>query len=1746
MVLSNFDALRRASENGSGNNSETVAVNHRALITRTLSKYPVDHALFRELIQNSADAGATTVKIEFTTEGSKSPIKLDNIMDIQKTTVKRLRVSNNGMFFRPEDWDRLREIAKGNPDETKIGAFGVGFYSVFAVTDEPMVISGSTAMSFYYIGDQLHYRRIEVPDITQKEAGQWTFIDLPYSAPKPLPDLSQFTSFLAQSLTFVKLQQIEFTVDDISLLVIQKIKSDPSDLQIPKEVNLRSLERSMKLDRVETESVQIKARYLNVTQLGKSEVEVKGLMSFGLKFIQAFSADTEKPTEYSDAVLFLRNITGYITTNPAPAFAQKLKGAIMKPPPRIASVSMIALNKVEADSSQLKSGIAAQIFPKTFADAKVFIGFPTKQTTGLKSHIATPQAIPTMERAAVDTANAYVKDWNKEMMYMAGVLTRVVYGTEMGSIGLLLPKDKELKDLSVIFDKATFTMRQFAFEGSTPDARIGDYIATGFWKSATSIPLVTTKGVKSSTEARAMEDITFLQDTAMIPKEMYDGAPAFHDQVKALGLIRSVEVQDIKAEFSKRPLNAANMIAFLKWAFKKLRIDELSIADVRAMIGFALLADENMPTVDMRSLAYYHNSVLIPSNMPVPYNCLPYGVAKELSNDNMEKIGWRSLDVMTWVSFLASGYNSLPVEQNLEVTPDFAREVLITVSKQWSTSPNSSKISLFESLRNMTCIPTQKGMKRPGESYLNEVKMFPDLPVVNENVRNGVNEDMIVYFGVRKTVELKYVMERLHADEKSRKWSSEDVIIYLASQRKDMRREDLEFLKTSDIVSAEDSDRLCKVSTLYQPIDDLQDLKLPILKWTSNWSPKSSEAQFLFSLGLNKYPAVQTLINIAATASTEDDRNKALNYFVTYYDQNKYRSVYNARQNIKFLPATITRDGNSEAVIVSPNECFTSSSVKLFEFPVLKDDLQVEGWKFGVSMYPPVEYLIDRLISRPPKDNEEAKKMFGFMATNISNLRPKDVAILKDACFVPVVSESGVLKYQSPSNVFIILSLSDDDSDLFYKSFFDFVNFDIGANAFLRYCGARDKPSILELAKLTIHQPGTMLAQAGSTTRYQELLLEFNRNWQELSADSNLLADMKNSAFLLAIKIDEKEKSGELSKAKSKNTSLLVSDMDDLDDLMDDDISYVLAQAPDIIINDDVINYNLFKRDIFMAPFELEQFYLKIGSPKLSNIVQETVSLGAVTNAADTASVRKRVLERLKIFLDVLSRDSLKLPFNVFEKQFLLASVTRISVQRTIPRSRKRRVEPVASFTTAAAQKRADQGWTLYLVPKFEWFDVAQSLVKTLLKRPTPDSATVLESLLNSTLSSLERRGYDVKRLINKNRQEAEAAKLAEQKLVQEAREKERLRITMEEQAYAQKMQEQLQSRISEEDKLDSAPFVTRDNNNQLASAAAAAKMSGTTSQQTQDLVAVATAAAQAAQALSAQQQQTGLSSMFNKFRKSTTVSTDSSIAHTATVSALPPPSIHGSRQGHAKLPASWDDSDDEQAASMQSTTVAHPPAARERSRGNGVPLTDEATRQLLRQGIQHTQPYNSNSLRNDQQSWTPGADVSEAAYTTAEQMCDKNAAHDLKFLGNVSNTGPKFFIAKSLASAGIPRELNPHIKLFAQTLRELALNVFDTRWDAFHMYYDEEGRSIAFNSNGSLFFNLRYFVKDVRSTQTLHAGGYNMAKALDYWFPVVAHELAHNLEPSHGQQHSYFTETYIQQYAAAYRRVAKNHDNGA
>jgi hypothetical protein len=116
-VASSYASIRATVDNGDTALS-WVEVHQRALIDKILARYASQGALYRELIKNSNDADANQAESYFSVD--------DNV-------VTQVVYCNNGMPFQLQDWDCFIKIAKGNLDISKVGAFGVGAYTMFSI-----------------------------------------------------------------------------------------------------------------------------------------------------------------------------------------------------------------------------------------------------------------------------------------------------------------------------------------------------------------------------------------------------------------------------------------------------------------------------------------------------------------------------------------------------------------------------------------------------------------------------------------------------------------------------------------------------------------------------------------------------------------------------------------------------------------------------------------------------------------------------------------------------------------------------------------------------------------------------------------------------------------------------------------------------------------------------------------------------------------------------------------------------------------------------------------------------------------------------------------------------------------------------------------------------------------------------------------------------------------------------------------------------------------------------------------------------------------------------------------------------------------------------------------------------------------------------------------------------------------------------------------------------------------------------
>lgn len=433
-----------------GQDSE-VTVNTRALIDKVLARYSSEHTTLRELIQNASDAGASSVVIKFETDpsldvptpqGADRSLRLKHI--IQHHTLKRLTVTNNGQPFTTADWNRLKSIADGNPDETKIGAFGVGFYSVFADCDEPFVVSGDRTMAFYWKGNTLSTKVATVP--SDHRSSNTTFsLDYrqanpasPSYNPSKVPNLPSLCQFLATSLTFVGLQSIELHLDDFRVASFTKKISPPSDIRVPQGLKTETEGGLMRVTHVTQQHSQIDAEWSNVIATAQTppkratdvvQAEVKNAGTALKSFFSRFSAPaahmptkTQKPVPAQDktianeddisgdskGVIFLQVCTVEVETRVSRSFSAEIERATKKPPPRKTRIALltspyhdpsVSLSTGSGKTSYLAAKVFTEVLPTK--SGRIFIGFPTAQTTPFLAHVSAPSLIPTVERENV-------------------------------------------------------------------------------------------------------------------------------------------------------------------------------------------------------------------------------------------------------------------------------------------------------------------------------------------------------------------------------------------------------------------------------------------------------------------------------------------------------------------------------------------------------------------------------------------------------------------------------------------------------------------------------------------------------------------------------------------------------------------------------------------------------------------------------------------------------------------------------------------------------------------------------------------------------------------------------------------------------------------------------------------------------------------------------------------------------------------------------------------------------------------------------------------------------------------------------------------------------------------------------------------------------------------------------------------------------------------------------------------------
>ncbi|CAC5408780.1 unnamed protein product [Mytilus coruscus] len=140
-----------------------------------LGEYPDDEQMLREMVQNAEDAGANCMKIMYDSRtidpGGTSTIK-------QYFRTPGICVYNNAMFT-DDDWKGIISIYNSvkEKEPLKVGRFGLGFKSVFHMTDSPVIISGGKLLVIDPLRSELkeeECRELKLKTVGRKHQPQTT------------------------------------------------------------------------------------------------------------------------------------------------------------------------------------------------------------------------------------------------------------------------------------------------------------------------------------------------------------------------------------------------------------------------------------------------------------------------------------------------------------------------------------------------------------------------------------------------------------------------------------------------------------------------------------------------------------------------------------------------------------------------------------------------------------------------------------------------------------------------------------------------------------------------------------------------------------------------------------------------------------------------------------------------------------------------------------------------------------------------------------------------------------------------------------------------------------------------------------------------------------------------------------------------------------------------------------------------------------------------------------------------------------------------------------------------------------------------------------------------------------------------------------------------------------------------------------------------------------------------------------
>eukprot|EP00172_Hildenbrandia_rubra_P000131 Plantae.Rhodophyta-Hildenbrandia_rubra.ctg10585.p1 GENE.Plantae.Rhodophyta-Hildenbrandia_rubra.ctg10585~~Plantae.Rhodophyta-Hildenbrandia_rubra.ctg10585.p1 ORF type:complete len:522 (+),score=74.35 Plantae.Rhodophyta-Hildenbrandia_rubra.ctg10585:130-1695(+) len=515
-----------------------------------------------------------------------------------------------------------------------------------------MVVSGGLAMAFHWEGDGLVATKSRVYKSESEHEVIWTEFVFPVREPFKMADIKEFATFLSSSLTFTtSLMNTTVFVNDVEVIKVKKIRGDPVPVKMPVS---NSLFRT----------------YLNLKSPSIFKIDKDGV---GLISEIPLTVIADFPSRNEVYQVQSRIISADIQATPLSNVSNEILRVMKKAPQRRFQLHLVLGDRHGGEDANVLSS-----FSPDPGDGRIFIGFPTRQTSGFGAHIASHQLFPAVDRDSVDLSSGHaIATWNRELLYIAGVMLRIVFESSLARLsdeylrepkavtqlntenkpeakssvrrffsqaaGILgLKKDTLLYPdqgvLSSTEKRALTLLNACAAHDSTPSGAVKHCILDGLLRSMPhhELPVLTVTGISREAVQSALGIEQFCARTPIIRKQLVEGAPRFIDMRTAS---RTVDVDDLVNDLEGRTIELDTAIKLIKWWPRYCAAKESSWENAKSSKGDAIRNAVSVKlgeqSVALSKFRFFVGPEILSQNVPLPANCLPSDIQQHIDSESL-------------------------------------------------------------------------------------------------------------------------------------------------------------------------------------------------------------------------------------------------------------------------------------------------------------------------------------------------------------------------------------------------------------------------------------------------------------------------------------------------------------------------------------------------------------------------------------------------------------------------------------------------------------------------------------------------------------------------------------------------------------------------------------------------------------------------------------------------------------------------------------------------------------------------------------------------------------------------------------------------------------------------------------------------------------------------------------------------------------------------------------------------------